>query len=280
MLTLFTTLKPFTDPFIAMIQRNAIQSWLSLRPQCQIILLGKDRGVKEAAEEYNVLHIPEIRHNAQGLPFISSLFSEAQKNASFPYLCYLNGDIILMDNFLHAVKRVAAQQKRFLAVGRRWDLTIKNSLSFVRGWQGTLRRSVHKRGILHGNSGIDFFVFPKRTFSRIPDLVVGRGGWDNWMIYYARRNGIPVIDITEATTIIHQEHDTPGTRKKAKRFNDEDAKRNISLAGGYENLLTIRDADFILKKHGVERNVFPSLSLFYPWRLLLGWKRAIQAFFQ
>ena len=39
LLTLFSAPKPFTDPHIALIQYNAIQSW-TLLPDVEIILLG------------------------------------------------------------------------------------------------------------------------------------------------------------------------------------------------------------------------------------------------
>jgi hypothetical protein len=52
MLTIFTIPKPFRG-HIEVIQRNAIESWLRLRPQCEIILCGDDPGVAEAASEYS-----------------------------------------------------------------------------------------------------------------------------------------------------------------------------------------------------------------------------------
>ena len=45
MLTIFTSARPFTDPHIATIQRNAIISWKKLRPHCEIIIVGDEEGV-------------------------------------------------------------------------------------------------------------------------------------------------------------------------------------------------------------------------------------------
>jgi hypothetical protein len=44
LITLFSAPKPFTDPHIAMIQRNAIYSW-TLLPDVEVILLGEERPV-------------------------------------------------------------------------------------------------------------------------------------------------------------------------------------------------------------------------------------------
>ena len=36
-------------------------------------------------------------------------------------------------------------------------------------------------------AAIDYFVFRKNSLKNIPDFVVGRPGYDNWLIWYARR---------------------------------------------------------------------------------------------
>lgn len=278
MLTIFTTFKPFRDPHIAMIQKNALKSWVAIRPHCEVILLGRDEGVAQIAKKFNVRHIPNIKVVNGKLPLISSLFTEAQSVARFPFLCYLNGDIILLNDFLKAVKRITKEYQSFLAVGRRWDVDISAPLSFKGKWQQELKTLISQQGTLHGVSGIDYFVFPKGLFSDIPPLVVGRGGWDNWMIFHARMQRIPVIDLTDVTMVVHQEHDLAGTREKAIRFTDDEAQQNLRYAGGYKNLLTIRDATLHVTPKGIKRNWYSFLSLFYPWQLLLLCKRKLQHF--
>ena len=46
-LTLFTSPKPFTNPHIAVIQRNAIRSWLNLGAEVEVLLLGEEEGLAE-----------------------------------------------------------------------------------------------------------------------------------------------------------------------------------------------------------------------------------------
>ena len=62
MITIFTIPKPFHE-HNGVIQRNAIKSWIQLKPKCEIILFGDDDGVAEAAEKFNVTHIPFIEKN-------------------------------------------------------------------------------------------------------------------------------------------------------------------------------------------------------------------------
>ena len=48
-LTIFTAPKPFTNPHINIIQRNAIQSWMRLK-DVEVLLIGDEAGIPEAAE--------------------------------------------------------------------------------------------------------------------------------------------------------------------------------------------------------------------------------------
>jgi hypothetical protein len=111
MLTIFSCPKPFTNPHINIIQRNAIKSWTLLKPKPEIILLGNDKGVSEICKEFNLIHIPEIERNEYGTPLLNSIFSEAEKVASYQLMCYINADIILMSDFMKAIEAVINQIK-------------------------------------------------------------------------------------------------------------------------------------------------------------------------
>jgi hypothetical protein len=104
LITLFSAPKPFTDPHIAMIQRNAIKSW-TLLPDVDVILLGEEEGLAEAAQEFGVKHIPHVERNANGVPLISSMFQLARENSNSEMLCIINADMILMPDFVEAAKR-------------------------------------------------------------------------------------------------------------------------------------------------------------------------------
>src|SRR5829696_1425730 len=104
LITLFSAPKPFTDPHIATIQRNAIKSW-TLLPDVEVILLGEETGLAEAARELGVKHIPNVARNDSGTPLISSMFQLARENSNSDLLCIINADMILMPDFLEAAKQ-------------------------------------------------------------------------------------------------------------------------------------------------------------------------------
>jgi hypothetical protein len=138
-LTLFTTPKPFTDPHIATIQRNAIQSWLHLGEDVEVLLIGDEAGSAEAAAALGVVHLPEVARSEQGTPLVSSIFALARQHSHSPLLCYVNADILLMPDLLTAARRVQAQAQDFLIIGRRWDLDVQEPLTFPPDWQQCLR---------------------------------------------------------------------------------------------------------------------------------------------
>ncbi len=86
-----------------------------------------------------------------------------------------------------------------------------------------------REGRLRGPAAIDWFVFPSGLFDPLPPFLVGRAGFDNWMIWKARQLG-PVIDATDAVVAIHQPHDyTHLEGGKDEAYYGEEAKYNVAL---------------------------------------------------
>jgi hypothetical protein len=253
MLTIFSCPKPFTNPHINIIQRNAIKSWTLLQPRPEIILIGDEIGTAEVAKQLNISHMPWVARNEYGTPLVNSVFAEAEKVANNQVLCYVNADIILMSDFIHAIQEVLKNMSSFLIVGQRWDVDINEELDFSANWEQKLKSYVFKNGKLHPPTGLDYFVYTKGIYSDIPPFAIGRGAWDNWLIYYPYSQKVPVIDITPVTTVVHQNHDyshIPNTLGPI--WKNPEAKVNLRLAGGWRHQYTINDARYILLPTGLK----------------------------
>jgi len=98
-LTLFTAPKPFTNPHIATIQRNALRSWQALGESVEIVLIGSDEGIAVAAAEFGFRHLPDVPVNQLGTPLISGIFKLGREVNQSPLLAYVNADIILFQIF-------------------------------------------------------------------------------------------------------------------------------------------------------------------------------------
>src|SRR4051812_22757769 len=90
-ITLYTTPKAFVG-HNGLIQRNAIASWLRLRPTVDIMLLGADAGTAEIAAEFKIKHVPAVEKNEFGTPLLSSLFKTAEANSTSNWLMLINAD--------------------------------------------------------------------------------------------------------------------------------------------------------------------------------------------
>lgn len=252
MLTLFTVPKPFRD-HIAVIQRNTIQSWLRLEPACQVILFGNEVGVAEVAAEFGLMHIPQVLCNPFRTPLLDGIFRTAQQRARHDLLCYINADIILLGDFVAAVRRMPPTP--FLMAGQRWNVELRKPLDFsAADWEARLRENIKRTGVRGGAAYIDYFVFRRGNWQDLPPFAVGRPRWDNWMIWRARSLGFPVIDATEMVTAIHQDHDYRHVPQGINgTWNGPEANANLLLAGGLAHVFTLKDANRILTTDGLCR---------------------------
>ncbi len=231
LLTLFSAPKPFTDPHIATIQRNAIASWAKL-PETQVLLEGDEPGLAEAANDLGVGHIPGLPRSPSGAPLMDAMFRLARQNSPSQLYCIVNADIILLPGFVETAQRLSSQMERFVMLGQRWDLDVDAALNFSGDWSNRLLEQLASQGKQHRPAGSDYFLFPAACFDDLPAFTIGRAGWDNWMIYHARKNGFPAIDATRDVTIIHQNHDYSHLPGGKPHYTHPETNENIRLAGG------------------------------------------------
>ena len=279
MITFFTTGKPFRG-HSATIQRNALRSWQLLHPSVEVILFGDEEGAADVAKELGIRHVEQVRRVDESarcaLPLregtrskamrsaiqnspkiLPSFFDLAQRMARHELVCYINCDIVLPVEFLDALKAVDAIRGAFLMVGRRWDTNVPESIAFEdRAWEEKLRERARMQGRQSSGDWIDFFVFRKGLYlGKMPEMVIGRVYWDQWLVWKARRMGAAVVDASEAVMAIHQNHDY-GYHPAGKEgvWTDALAQRNYKLAGGRWHLRTIDDATHVLGPAGLRQN--------------------------
>ena len=250
LMTVFITPKGFDRPHIALIQRNAIRSWKELAPDVSVILIGDDPGVAEAAAELGVQHVPQVRRNASGTPLLSDIFAIARKASESPLLAYVNADIILMPNFLEVAQIISQTEAKFLLVGQRWDLDIREPLDFSTGWQDRLMADVATRGRRHPASGSDYFIYPRVCFETLPEFAIGRSGWDNWMFYEARLKDWKLVDCSDTIDIIHQDHDYAHLPGGQPHYRQAESFENVKIAGGQRTVFTLPDCNWKMNRDG------------------------------
>ena len=267
MITLFTTTKDFTGIYKT-IQMNALKSWRSISNDIEIIIFGDSKGSKEAAEEVGAEYIPNIECSDQGTPLLSDLFQQADKRAKYSILTFINADIILPENFFDEIMTVSKCFNKFLMVGHRWDMDVDDIIEFENNNEkNNFWERVKINSEKHGCSGIDYFVYKRNQWEKLPKFIIGRPGFDNWLIWKTRRKLFPVVDGTESIQVVHQNH-------PVNKFYKIEGDKNKKLHNG--KTLNILDASYrlfdgkVMKKKDKEfkiRNlhrltvIFPEFSL-------------------
>jgi len=231
MITLFAIPKPFVGA-TAVIQRNALESWARLGPEVDVLLVGGDEGVEDAADSVGARHVAEVETTRYGTPLLACV----------------NADVILLPDFVAALRKI--RLPRFLCLGRRWNVDLATPFDFGEGYEQRLG-AVARNGELALPDAIDYFVLDRDgPLTELPPFAVGRPGWDNWMIYRARKLRIPVVDATRAITAIHPrhgyEHVPEGT---GAQWSGPEADANFELIKGLERFQT-RHATHVLTRIG------------------------------
>jgi hypothetical protein len=255
-ITLFSTPKPFLDPHINIIQRNAIRSWKALGPDVDVLLIGDEPGLEEAAREIGVKFIPEVEKNYLGTPLVHSIFNQARQASEGEFLLYINADIILLPEILEVISSIKKLEEDFLLVGRRWDLTITSAIDFENNWVVELREKLLVEGKLRAPTAIDYFVFPRHLYREIPPFAIGRAGWDNWMIYHGMGQPWPVIDATPSLLVIHQNHDYSHLPDGKPHYDLEESNQNVALSGGMKTLYDLLDVNLVYRNGKIQPKGF------------------------
>jgi hypothetical protein len=171
----------------------------------------------------------------------------------------------------------------FLMVGECWNLDILDLLDFKSPeWEKEMKTLIRQKAELRGPSAIDYFVFRRGFYERIPAFGLGRPAFDNWLIWKARSLKAAVVDGTRFVTAVHQNHDfshvvSPKSKvreadggernygQEAKQTIEaaggrwhmygEEARRNIEIAGGIWHLYNITESTHFLTQTAVKANL-------------------------
>lgn len=224
----------------ARVQANAFESWRRLGPNLEVLILGDEPGLAETAKAFGFRHVPRIRCNAAGTPLISDAWRVAREYSTAKWLLYCNADILFHDDLIAAVHHINAWgRNRFLGIGQRIESSLEESILEWRPdrwdqWASEQRQKCPRASVVCK----DFFLFPRHLYPSVPDFAVGRGNWDNWIVYEAHRTGTPVVDLTAGVTAIHQPHDHAHAQGRRQVYMDgSEARENQRLGRGRHLLI-------------------------------------------
>lgn len=215
-LTLVSVCKPWRGRDAAF-QQAAFASWAKLNTP--VVLCGRDDGVADACERFGFIHEPDVRTgNDIGLnspaPLLSDVWAAGAKHAP-RLLCYINADIIVCEDFADRTRALAAAHGPDLFVtGRRRNFDF-DAFSLTAADDPLTLLPISRP---HPASGADFFCCRPALFPEpIPDFVIGRVAWDNWLMWMGLAHGRPAIDATDHLLTFHPDHEHEALMAEAGR---------------------------------------------------------------
>ncbi|MFC1852987.1 hypothetical protein ACFL27_22550, partial [candidate division CSSED10-310 bacterium] len=259
LLTIFTVPKAFEGK-IDLIQQNAIASWKRLGSDVRIFICGDENGIREIARKFEVDHISQVYRNGFGTPLLNDVFSKVEEKAEGNVLCFINTDVILMEDFTKAVETIDKSKKQFLMIGECHNVTIDSLLNFDdTSWKRDLQTLQQTAGKIRGKLAMDYFVFNRGLYQDVPQFAIGRARYDNWLVWKALKSNVDVIDASMSVNVIHQFHDySHFPRGRRDMLKGPEAKANQKLAGlsCFFHLFSLYDATHVLCSNHIRKRLF------------------------
>ncbi len=206
LLVLFTTMHVTEGQ--SNIYRNTLQTWPLLKPLVKPVLLytSLELAWQEEAKRLG-WELLQIKQTFGGLPILRHMWLDVMSNFQAHYYAYANADILFDESLILTLISIgpSLQDKAPFIVGRRTNYPMKGSeqVDSLQGVRHLARRNTAELFTKHGE---DYFITTSTGFpwKDIPDFVIGRVGYDNWLVSYAIQNYFYVIDATNTVLCLHQ----------------------------------------------------------------------------
>jgi len=250
-ISVFTTLITDAQSFgqKMAIQQNTLLALQSMHPFVDVTVYTNSTAGELVCQRLNLRCSAEFEVNSHGTPLLKSMFLSTENRTSAYFYGYLNADILFDSSLLSTlslVRRAIESTRltpRALVVGRRLNYNMSGvdssalyfkSASDVASAILVMRQNAD----LFTNYALDFFFVTRGAFNwtSVPDFVVGRRGYDNWLVDHAHHTGVSVVDATRTLAPVHQ---TGVDGNKAGHRELADGDWNIDLVdrtgGGYDH---------------------------------------------
>ena len=277
MITILFSPKPFVGND-AVNQRIALTSWRRALPDAELLCYGDGEGVAKACEDFSARLICDVPVSNTGAPRFDWIVHHAEREAKFDLQMFLNADIFLLPNFAKHFAKLPFTS--FLAVSDR--LNVPERLlrdSTLMSLKDELLALVDKgEASFNGGEGSDLFVFKRGFWEKVPELAIGRAGYDNALMAYCIIKHKPLIDATNSILCLHPKHGYSHVKGGWKTtYQGEDVKKNLEILGT-ASIPCLCDASHLLFPNGLRRNhrfhglphrLLVRTQLFYPRNYLL-----------
>lgn len=222
LLTLFTTFDSSMENMY--VYNNTLHMWHSFDPYVKLILFSDDDVITSYAESigWEISPILNTACNDTPTPVLKTMFEYATNTSNSYFYGYANADILFGENLIGTLLEILTtkifKQRQILITGRRIDIGLENKLIRHKHIRTHAQLDeISRYGLFSYGYAEDYFITNRQySWSKFPDLVVGRPRVDNWLIFSSRKRGVYVIDASATIIAVHQK-----TKKRKQKFKSD-----------------------------------------------------------
>lgn len=206
LMTLFTSWND--SPSKHLLHNATVKNWLSLRPFIIPVLFTNESALATECESLGWEVLPISSAAADGIPVLKYMYRDVMERYNTSFYAFSNGDILFTERLLETLIIILNTgslnlSEPTLIVGQRTNV---ENVTLEEGstWEN-IAAVAKNRGKLFTGWAEDFFVTTRSyPWNDMPEVVIGRRAYDNWLVYNARKSHFSVIDATKTTLAVHQ----------------------------------------------------------------------------
>ena len=207
LLVLLTT---FTrDQGKAHIQANTLRNWALLRPVVQPVLYSTydDGPLIEFAKKLG-WHVIRARNVTNfNAPYLKAMYQHATNAYTAPFYGYCNGDILFDSGIIKTLREVETRLHALnttMITGRRTNFNMNLTITKPMFHLNDVTNKARSGTLFRPYAEDYFFVTREFPWRVVPDVVIGRPAYDNFLVAMAIRQNVSVIDATKTLLAFHQ----------------------------------------------------------------------------
>lgn len=244
MITFITAFKKFKKLY-DMIQHSAMYSWKAngipvIAPTNEVDTKGACAGYDNITLIEGVKRGRELGFHTQS-PVVKDMIAKALPHIDTPMVGLINSDIIILEDFAQRIQKILDKYGYdvFMA-GSRNDIQLKEYANNPETYKKVQQQ---KRTFYDDSTSSDIFITSKFQWRKIinvmPEFILGRYGYDNFLHMQAELNKLNKFNCSEALTILHCMHNLEhiyaqeGAREKAAPSSQHNLKLWNPIQGMY-----------------------------------------------
>ena len=238
LLVIFTSFK--NDPNKSEIHQEVINNWLSLGNDIQPVFFYNQTNPMmwdSMALKKGWIGIPIGKTNKYETPMLKDFYATITNRMKSKFYGFCNGDILFDNGTRNTLKQILKHttilNNTALVIGRRTNIEYQDyhTLKVLHpNYTKSLSQIANSKGVLFTERAEDyFFVYLPQNFpwDDIKDVVIGRPGYDNYLVSEAIKMNVSVIDTTNTILAAH----LTGIDGNNAGFLNIDKEYNIELIG-------------------------------------------------